>query len=145
MPGPSTELVSNALKFTAGVNFAVGVLAMAAPDIHVSLLFERSSPISGLMLRFHYIIWAFVAAMGVGYWIAARAPENELGLILAGALGKLAFAGLSVEMFISGHAKPLIFNAVLFDGLFGTLLLWFAVTRLRGATPRHEDPLEPEV
>ena len=130
MPAVSPRTISMALKATAVLNIGAGLAALAAPDLHATLMLAPDSVLEGLVLRYHVMMWGFVVVMGLGYAVAARNPEEQTALILAGGVGKLLAAGVWLEMLASGLGAPLMLGGILFDGSLGVLFLVFVVPRL---------------
>jgi len=128
----SSRVATVALYITAVVNLLAGSAALALPDLNTTLLYGFEEPLEGVFLRYHYMIWSTVLAMGAGYWVAARAPERYSALILAAALGKLSVAGIWLEMAWHGIGTWLLLAGSVFDGTLGLLLLlFFSATRSR--------------
>jgi hypothetical protein len=128
----SSRVATMALYITAVVNLLAGSAALALPDLNTTLLYGFEEPLEGVFLRYHYMIWSMVLAMGAGYWVAARAPERYSALILAAALGKLSIAGIWLEMAWHGIGTWLLLAGGVFDGTLGLLLLlFFSATRSR--------------
>jgi len=75
--------------------------------------------IDHLLLRYHFMTWSFIAAMGFGYWVAAKNPTQQTGLILAGGIGKLLAAATWIEMLIHGYGTPLMIAGIFTDGRIG--------------------------
>ena len=121
----SSRAASAALYTTAVVNLLAGSAALALPDLNTSILYGLEDPLEGVALRYHYMIWSTVVAMGVGYIVAARAPERYSALILAAALGKLSIAGIWLEMVWHGIGTWILLAGTVFDGSLGLLLLAF--------------------
>lgn len=128
----SSRVASAALYTTAAVNLLAGSAALALPDLSIRILYGLESPLEGIALRYHYMIWSTVVAMGVGYLVAARAPERYSALILAAALGKLSIAGIWLEMAWQGIGTWILLTGVVFDGSLGLLLLIFFSTTQSG-------------
>ena len=128
----SVRTISVALTFTAVLNIGAGLAALAAPELHATLMLAPDSVLEGLVLRYHVIVWGFVVVMGLGYAVAARNPEEQTALILAAGLGKLFAAGAWIEMLVSGFGAPLMLAGILVDGSLGVLFLVFVLPRLFG-------------
>lgn len=122
-------LVLRGLFVTAIINSGAAIAGLAAPTALSTLLYGRDVTADALLLRFHVVFWLFVLALGVGYGFAARSMARggeERGLLIAGGLGKLAAAGLWVEMLLGGQAAPWVLAGVSFDGALGVLFLAYA-------------------
>jgi len=124
------RVISGALVITAVVNLAAGCAALALPDLNTRLLMGPDVLLEGLLLRYHYIIWSMVVAMGMGYAVAARDPERQSALILSAALGKLCVAALWLEMMLAGLGTWMLLGGIVFDGTLGLLFLGYAATLL---------------
>ena len=118
----SPRVVSVALFITAGVNLLAGLTGVAAPQLNAQIFLGPDVVLEGIALRYHYILWFFVFAMGVGYAVAARDPERQTGLLIAAALGKLSIVVIWGEMLTSGHGAWPLIGGMVFDGCMG--LLW---------------------
>jgi len=117
------------LRTTAIGNVIGGLGGLCAPDIVAGALYGRDVSGDPLLLRLHIMFWLFVVALGIGYGLAANRVANghdELGLLVAGGLGKVAAAALWIEMLARGLALPLVAAAVAFDGSLGVLFLAWA-------------------
>jgi len=140
MSQPTTKTVAQALRITAAVNLLAGAAAILLPDLNAELMTGATSPLEGLTLRYHYTVWIFVATMGVGYAIASRDPEGQTGILMAGALGKIAMVVIWCEMLHSGYGTSLLWGGIAFDGAMGMLFLAFVLPRLsfRSDTDRDQ-------
>jgi hypothetical protein len=126
------RIISGALAITAVVNVSAGCAALALPDLNTRLLIGPDVELEGLLLRYHYLIWLMVLAMGAGFAVAARNPEQQSGLILSAALGKLCAVALWVEMMMAGMGTWMLLGGIVFDGTLGLLFLGYAATLLLG-------------
>jgi hypothetical protein len=136
MPSISSALITKALIGTTAVNCIAGILALAMPDLYTVLIFGLEGQLEGLTLRYHYIIWLFVLAMGLGCGVAARNPEEQTALILASGVGKAVFALICAQMLFSGQGTFLLLVAVVFDGVLGLLFLAYSLPLIFGNSPR---------
>lgn len=128
------KVVVVALGMTAVGNVVGGLGGLLAPDLVAQTLYAHDVSGDPLLLRFHMVFWLFVVALGVGYGVAARYTSqghDEMGLLVAGGLGKIAAAAVWVEMFAHGLATPVVLAAVAFDGTLGVLFLGRAFTLRR--------------
>ena len=123
----SNSLVSKLLRFTAGLNLIAGLASIADPQLHARLLLGPDFVIDGLMLRYHFMTWSFIAAMGIGYAVAARAPERQSALVLAGGIGKILAAASWIEMLSHGFGTPLMIAGILTDGALGCCFIAYCV------------------
>ena len=121
----SNHTMSTALKVTALINILAGIGALAAPQLHAELMLSEGAVLDGLVLRYHIMVWGFVTAMGFGYAIASRSPENQTGLILAAGLGKLCAVAVWAEMLLNGYGSLLMVAGIGVDGCLGVLFLLY--------------------
>lgn len=133
----STALIRNALRATAVLNLTAGLSAVAFPALNARLLLAPGVVLDGLTLRYHWIVWLFVAAMGVGYAAASRDPARQTALVLCGGTGKLCAVAVWLEMLVHGYGAPLMWAGVAWDGALGALFLAYLATGPAvGAAPR---------
>ena len=125
MPSISTELVSKALKLTAVVNVGAGLAGVFAADLNAHILFGDEVTLEGHLMRFYLIIWTFVGSMGVGYWVAAKNPREQSGLLAAGGIGKLLFVALCIECLASGVGTVMLVAPIIFDAVMAILFLLY--------------------
>lgn len=122
-----TKLVKYGLMATAVLNLVSGTAAVLAPSVNAQILLGPDVVLDGLLLRYHLIMWLFVAAMGVGYGAASRDPERQTALVLCGGIGKLCAVAVWLEMLVSGYGRAPMFLGVLWDGTLGVIFLLFAL------------------
>ena len=115
------------------MNIVAGSAALLMPELNVSLLFGSHIVLQGHLMRFHLMLWSFVLAMGLGYWLAAQSPEDQTGILLTGGIGKLIFVGLCIETLWSGYGTALLLGPIIFDTVIGAALLIYVAPRLRAA------------
>ena len=111
-----------------------GVGGLLAPDFVAQTLSGHDVSGDPLLLRFHLAFWLFVVALGVGYGLAAHRLSqglDEVAILVAGGLGKVAAAALWIEMLVHGLATPMVLAAVTFDGSHGVLFLIRVLTLRR--------------
>ncbi len=129
-----TRFVVYGLRATAVLNLVGGLSAVLLPSVNASLLLAPGVVLDGVLLRYHLILWLFVAAMGVGYAAASRDPERQTALVLCGGIGKLCAVAVWAEMLVSGYGRPMMLAGIVWDGVLGVMfLLWLAT---RGAEGR---------
>ena len=126
-----TRVVVLLLRLTAGVNVAAGLASVAWPALNTSLLLGPDVAFDATGTLYHRLVWGFVAAMGVGYALASRDPEQQTAMIVAGGLGKLTAAALWTAWLVQGLGGPALLGGVLFDGALGVVFLTWAVSRRR--------------
>lgn len=128
-----TPWMSKLLYLTAVVNVVAGLANAALPDLHATLMLADGVVIEGVLLRYHVMLWLFVAVMGLGFGIAATDPERFTALITAGACGKLVAAGVWVEMVLAGHGGPMMWGGILFDTPLALAMVVYVATGRRRA------------
>lgn len=127
----STRSLTWALRVTAVVNLVAATAAIVAPGTNVALLYGLE-PLDAMTLRFHWMAWLAVGVMGVGYAVASRDPASQSGILVAGALGKLGFALILVEMLFSSLGTTLLLVIIAFDGFLGVWFAAYLLSRLGG-------------
>lgn len=127
-----TRIVTFGLRATAVMNLGAGLTSVIFPGLHARMMLADGVVLDGLTLRYHLMVWLFVATMGVGYALAARDPARQTGIIVAGGLGKLCAAALWTEMLASGFGTPFMIAGIAWDGALGVLLLLYALGPRRG-------------
>jgi hypothetical protein len=132
--GHMRKTILVALGITTVANIIGGLGGLLAPDFVAQTLYGHDVSSDPLLLRFHLAFWLFVVALGVGYGVAARRlshGHDEVAILVAGGLGKVAAAGLWIEMLVHGLATPMVLGAVTFDGSLGVLFLVRVLTLRR--------------
>ena len=130
----SSHTLSVALRITAFVNWGASAAALLQPELNFALLYGEEIPLTPMALRFHYLLWSTVLSMGLGYWVAAREPEHQSGLILAAGLGKIGVALVWSEMLLTGLGTTLLLAPISFDAVFGAYFLGHYYLQLRRRT-----------
>lgn len=118
-----TRVVVLLLRVTAVVNVVAGLASAAWPALNTSLLIGPDVTLDVTGTLYHRLVWGFVAAMGVGYGLAARDPERQTAMVVAGGLGKLTAAVLWTAWLVQGLGGPAMIGGVLFDGALGLVFL----------------------
>ena len=115
----------------AALNIVGALSALVAMQFHLQLFYGHGS--TDILVKFyHYNFWCVVLAMGMGYAIIARNPEQNQGLIFIGGIGKLIAAASWLLMYSLGEALPLVLAGIAYDGSFGLLflvILWQSPSR----------------
>lgn len=124
-----TALVARLLQLTAVVNVVGGLASLVLPELNVALLLGEGITLDPVSLGLHRLVWAFVAAMGVGYAIAARDPERQTALVVCGGLGKSSAVVVWAWMALDGVSGPAMWPAMAFDGALGVVFLLWALGR----------------
>lgn len=128
-----TRVVVLLLRLTAVLNIVAGLASVAWPALNTALLIGPDVAFDTTGTLYHRLVWGFVAAMGVGYGLAARDPERQTAMIIAGGLGKLTAAALWTAWLVQGLGGPALLGGVLFDGALGLVFLAWAWGRRKGA------------
>lgn len=119
------------LLFAAIANIVAGIMAIASPAFHFEQLFVsdvyETSFLAHIMM-YHFMFWAIVIIMGIGYWMTALTPNDNRVVLLIGGAGKLACAITWLYFFSTGIGSWLMISGTVYDGTFGVLflLLFFA-------------------
>jgi len=110
----------------AGWNVIAARVALAAPVFHAEAFFvlegALASPEAALNTR---IMWVTVGLLGFGYWLVARDPRKNHGLVLVAALGKTCVALLWIAAFAQGTVGLLGLAGALGDLVFAALFFRF--------------------
>jgi hypothetical protein len=128
-----TRWLRLALSITGVVNVIAGLASALAPALHGRMMFGPEVALDGLLLRYHLTMWLFVAAIGIGYLVAARDPARHWAMVVAGGIGKLAVAAVWIEMFVHGFGTPLLVVGAVFDGSLGVMFVLYVVWLRRTA------------
>jgi hypothetical protein len=126
----ATVWTSRALALTAVMNAIAGIASALFPALHAELLLAPGTVLDGVTLRYHVMLWLFVAAMAPGYAVASRDPARQTALMLCAGIGKLAAVAVWVEMVASGYGTSVMALGIVFDGVLGAWFLAFAVSHL---------------
>ena len=126
-------LRSRPLFYTAAAwNLVAAGVALAAPTFHAEIFFVSgaalASPEAALNTR---IMWVSVGLLGFGYWLVARDPRKNHGLVLVAALGKTCVAFLWIAAFAQNTVGILALVGALGDLVFAALFLRFLVAARR--------------
>lgn len=127
-----------ALVFSGVWNILGGISALLNPAQHFQQLYTTTFNLDDPLQAFFYRgVWVNVAAWGVGYLAAARLPGARRPILIAGGLGKLAFAGAAVSLYLEGVGNGLLLGLGLMDLVFAAL---FALALLRASAPVEAKP-----
>lgn len=111
--------------FTAAWNIAAGLPGLIAPA-HDALGFGYGhTPGDLLMVR---MIGLLVAVFGVGYALVASNPAAHRGIVILGALGKVATAVLITQAFLARTVPGPVLAMGLADLAFALAFVIFLVT-----------------
>lgn len=127
-----------ALVFSGVWNVLGGVGALVNPAQHFQQLYTLTLNLDDPLQAFFFRgVWISVAAWGVGYLAAAWMPDARRPVLIAGGLGKLAFAGAAISLYLEGVGTGLLLSLGLVDLVFATL---FALALLRPSAPVEAKP-----
>ena len=114
-------------------NVSAAGVALFAPEYHAQTFYgSTASALDPVSVVDTQIFWVSVLFFGVGYWIVARNPAKNHGLILIAALGK-AFVGIRwISAYVDGIAMSFALVGAIGDLIFAGL---FALFLLRARTP----------
>src|SRR5688572_10376023 len=101
-------------------------MAIASPAFHFEQLFtffEWENNLIAHIMMYHYMFWAIVIIMGIGYWMTAQTPDENRVMLFIGGAGKLACAILWLYCFSRGLGNWLMISGTIYDGTFGILFL----------------------
>ena len=116
-------------------NISAAAVALLAPEYHAQTFFGSPAsaldPVSAVDTQ---IFWVSVLFFGVGYWIVARDPTKNHGLVLIAALGK-AFVGVRwIIAYADGIVLPFALVGAIGDIIFAGLFAVF-LSRVRSPHP----------
>jgi len=107
-------------------NLAAAGVALWAPAYHARVFFGSdrglASPDAAMNTN---ILWVSVALFGIGYWLVARDPNKNHGLILIAALGKAYTAILWFSGFLFGTVTSFALLGAAGDIIFATFFAYF--------------------
>jgi hypothetical protein len=115
--------------YLAGVwNLVGGVTALADPAHHFAQLYGTALSLADPLQAFFYrATWINVLAWGVGYLVAARHRTGRTPILLAGGIGKLAYAAACVGLVVNGIGGAALLASAALDVLFAAFfaaVLW---------------------
>jgi hypothetical protein len=119
------------LLIAAAWNLIGGTMALLDPARQAQQLFHASDVTSTPAHEFFVLCtWINVLAWGLAYLIAAFQPSARVPVMLAGGIGKLAYAAVCFSLVVAGRGA----GALLVSGIVDTVL---ASLLLAGAWPRR--------
>ncbi|MDQ6526756.1 hypothetical protein RB608_24250 [Nocardioides sp. LHD-245] len=86
---------------------------------------------------FEHIAIAAIGLFGLGYWMAAGAPERHRGIIQLGLAGKVAVVAIVIGHFLAGSANGRLAGVVAGDVVFSVLFARYLI--LTRVEARHGD------
>ena len=127
-----------ALVFSGVWNILGGIGALVNPAQHFQQLYTLTLDLDDPLQAFFFRgFWLCVAAWGVGYLAAAWLPHARRPILIAGGVGKLAFAGGAISLYQEGFGTGLLLSLGVTDLVFAAL---FAFALLRPSTPEEAKP-----
>ena len=107
-------------------NLAAAGVALCAPAYHARVFFGSdqglASPGAAMNTQ---ILWVSVAFFGVGYWLVARDPSKNHGLVLIATLGKTSTAILWFAGFLMGTVTSFALLGAAGDLIFAAFFAYF--------------------
>ena len=107
-------------------NLAAASVALWAPAYHARVFFGSdqglASPDAAMNTQ---ILWVSVAFFGVGYWLVARDPSKNHGLVLIATLGKTYTAILWFGGFLLGTVTSFALLGAAGDLIFAAFFAYF--------------------
>jgi hypothetical protein len=103
------------LQVAAVLNVLVGLGAMVQPARFYHLAYSYDGPIDGAWLQLHVGFWFLIALFGAGYWLAARDPVHNRGILVLGVIGKVSFALYWIAQVAVWRANAFLLPAALGD------------------------------
>lgn len=103
---------------------AAAVVLFAAPML--SSRFGISIPFDPLGGQ---LFCMFVALFGYGYWLVARDPTRNDGIVVLGAVGKVLVFGLFMTYAIGGRIQLAVALPTSIDALFAILFVEFLMSQ----------------
>lgn len=115
--------------YLAGVwNLVGGATALVDPARHFAQLYGTALSLADPLQAFFYrATWINVIAWGVGYILAARHRAGRPPILIAGGLGKLAYAAACVGLVVNGIGGAALLASGVLDLLFAAFfaaVLW---------------------
>ena len=124
--GTTREAWIRRLLFLIGVwNILGGVGALADPGGHIARMHQGTLAMSDPLVAFFYrTTWINVIAWGFGYVVASRLAGARAPILVAGALGKSAYAVACVTLYLQGRAVTAFLVTGLLDVAFAGFFLY---------------------
>ncbi len=117
----------------AAYNIAAAAVALIAPRFHTESFFGPDAVIEGSVAFVNtQAFWVSVLLFGVGYWMVARDPSKNHGIVLLAAIGKTYVFAIWAWHYAQGSMTAFaLFGGVgdlVFAGIFA-VFLWKADNR----------------
>ncbi len=122
------------LYFAGSWNLIGGAAALLDPAGHLAQMYSSTLPVHEPLPAFFFrATWINVMAWGLAYVLAGRLPASRTPILIAGAVGKLAYALACAALVAAGGGTSLLVAAGAADVLFA---LFFCRLALQpGRTP----------
>lgn len=121
-------------------NLAAAGVALWDPAYHARVFFGSdqglASPEAAMNTQ---ILWVSIAFFGIGYWIVARDPSKNHGLVLIAALGKTYTAILWLSSFLMGTVTSFALLGAAGDLIFAGFFAYFLL-RTHGSNDPISQP-----
>ncbi len=118
-------------------NISAGVVALVAPEYHAQTFFgSAESALDPVSVIDTQVFWVSVLLFGVGYWIVARDPSKNHGLVFIAAAGKASVGARWIWAYTQGIVTPFALVGATGDLVFAALFVLFLV-RVQGASTRE--------
>ena len=107
-------------------NISAALVALAAPEYHAQTLFGTADsvgdPVSAVDTQ---IFWVSVLFFGVGYWLVARDPSKNHGLVFIAAWGKAFVSVRWIWAYSQGVMTSFVLVGAVGDLVFAALFALF--------------------
>lgn len=126
----SEKLQKGFLYVAGGWNIIGGASALVDPAKHLELYkgtLSLGEPVQAFFFRATMIN---VMAWGLGYILAARHPLARAPILIAGGIGKLAYFGACLTLYMNGGNRMLLAFGIL-DVVFAGAFFYIAFRLLR--------------
>jgi hypothetical protein len=110
-------------RIAAAWNLLAAGGAMLQPALVYRMDYGYDGPIEGIWLQLHYGFWLCVAVFGVGYALVAADPTKNRGIVVMGVVGKTAIALYWTAQFLLWRGTIVLLAGALGDLAFAGLFL----------------------
>ncbi|HTK57148.1 MAG TPA: hypothetical protein VL295_09985 [Gemmatimonadales bacterium] len=125
------------LYVVAAYNFIGGLTALLDPGRHFAQMYTTALDLGDpLQLFFYRCVWINAMGWGLGYFLAARNAAGRVPILLAGGVGKAAYATACLLLYRAGVGGTMTVVAGIIDAACALFFAWvvFAPTSDRAAT-----------
>jgi hypothetical protein len=105
-------------------NTVLGGIVVLTPGFWLPFVFEALPTDVVALSAFFQTFWLFVVCMGIGYGIAAAAPNKNPALLWTGAIGKTAFVAMMTLFWAQGLVRGQFLLIASADLAWAALFLW---------------------